>query len=247
MYLGYLRGHNCGHVVEPSLRCTPIHGEVDARLFPLLYASRELTWTRSWNSSSGRTQFPSEVEDVGLLEAARRGDADAFAGLFDRYQGQIFRYAAHMCGRDAADDVVQETFLAVLRGTGRYDASRGPVVSYLFGIARHLVLKRLTSREPVGFDDDLAEGANVIREDSPSVLDSLTRAETVTAVRLAIQSLPHAYREAVVLCELQELSYEAAAGIVDCPVGTIRSRLHRAKALLMSKLSAVRPEAGSRR
>jgi len=220
---------------------------VDARLFSLLYASRELTRTRSGNSSSARTQFPNEVEEIGLLEAARRGDADAFAGLFDRYQRQIFRYAAHMCGRDAADDVVQETFLAVLRGTGRYDASRGPVVSYLLGIARHLVWKRLTSRELLALDDDWTEGTNVTGEGASSVLDSLTRAETVAAVRLAIQSLPPSYREAVVLCELQEMSYEAAAGIADCPVGTIRSRLHRAKALLMSKLAAVRPEAGSRR
>jgi len=187
------------------------------------------------------------VEDVGLLEGARRGDVSAFSGLFDRYQGPIFRYAAHMCGRDAADDVVQETFLAVLRGGGRYDASRGPVVSYLFGIARHLVLKRLSAREMVRFDEDCADEAKLAHEESPSVLESLTRAETVAAVRLAIRSLPPAYREAIVLCELQEMSYEGAASVAECPVGTIRSRLHRARALLMAKLSGVRSAAGSRR
>jgi RNA polymerase sigma-70 factor, ECF subfamily len=68
------------------------------------------------------------------------------------------------------------------------------------------------------------------------VLDRLTRAETVAVVRMAIRSLPPAYREAVVLCELQDMSYEEAARIAECPVGTIRSRLHRAKALLLAKL-----------
>jgi RNA polymerase sigma-70 factor (ECF subfamily) len=233
--------------LEPSSEDAAIPSEVDARLLSLLYASRELTRIRNGNSSSACRQSSSEVEDIGLLEGARRGDASAFSGLFDRYQGPIFRYAAHMCGRDVADDVVQETFLAVLRGGGRYDASRGPVVSYLFGIARHLVLKRLSAREMVGFDEDWADGANLPQEETPSVLESLTRAETIAAVRLAVQSLPPAYREAIVLCELQEMSYEAAAGIAECPVGTIRSRLHRAKALLVAKLSGVRSETGSRR
>src|SRR5262245_17555174 len=96
--------------------------EVDARLLTLLWAS-----SKSRNFSAPGRQHSNEVEDVGLLEAARRGDAEAFSRLFSRYQGPIFRYAAHMCGRDAADDIAQETFLAVLRGAGRYDPSRGPV------------------------------------------------------------------------------------------------------------------------
>ena len=179
--------------------------------------------------------------DAGLLEAARRGDASAFSGLFARYQGPIFRYAAHMCGHESADDIVQETFLAVLRGTGQYDASRGPVAGYLFGIARHFVLKRMTSRQLVNFDDEWDDAAVSAERGQPTVLDTMTREETVAAVRLAIRSLPPSYREAIVLCELQEMSYEAAAGIAQCAVGTIRSRLHRAKALLLSKLSANRP------
>jgi len=211
--------------------------EVDARLLTLLWASSKFR-----NFSSAPDQSPREVEDIGLLEAARRGDAGAFSGLFARYQGPIFRYAAHMCGRDSADDIVQETFLTVLRGTGQYDPNRGPVGAYLFGIARHFVLKRMTSRQTVSFDDEWDASAISADRDSSTVLDTLTREETIAAVRLAIRSLPPAYREAIVLCELQEMSYEAAAGIAECPVGTIRSRLHRAKTLLLAKLSAVRSE-----
>jgi RNA polymerase sigma-70 factor (ECF subfamily) len=186
------------------------------------------------------------VDDAGLLERARRGDAEAFSLLFARCQGPIYRYAAHMCGREAADDVVQETFLAVLRGTGRYDAARGGALGYLFGIARHVVLQRLGSRwtaaDPLEHDR-----AATIECDEPTALERLTRSEAIDAVRCAIAALPPAYREAIVLCELQEMSYEDAAAIAQCPVGTIRSRLHRARALLAAKLGAGQAAGGCRR
>lgn len=179
------------------------------------------------------------MDDAGLLARARRGDQDAFSRLFAHHQGAIYRYAAHMCGADAADDVVQDTFLAVLRHSERYDPTRGQVGPYLFGIARHLILKRLTRgdaafAEPLDGEADAPEAV-----DDLTVLEALTREETIEAVRAAVQSLPLAYREAVVLCELQEMDYAAAAEIVGCPIGTVRSRLHRAKALLTSKLAGM--------
>src|SRR5436189_2609170 len=100
-----------------------------------------------------------------------------------------------MCGRDAADDIVQETFLMVMRQPGRYDPARGPVVGYLFGIARHLALKRLTSQGIVSLFEELAEADEAANPARESVLDSLTRAETIEAVRGAMQSLPPLYRE----------------------------------------------------
>jgi RNA polymerase sigma-70 factor (ECF subfamily) len=187
------------------------------------------------------------VDDVGLLERAGWGDAEAFSRLFARYQGPIYRYAAHMCGRGAADDVVQETFLAVLRPSGRFDPRRGSVANYLFGIARHLVLGRLSPRELTGMSADADECAAGIPAQQPDALDTLTRTEAIAAVRIAIASLPPLYREVLVLCELQEVSYVDAAAIIECPVGTVRSRLHRARALLTAKLSAVAPPAAVRR
>ena len=178
------------------------------------------------------------MDEAGLIALARRGDAVAFSRLFAGFERRIFRYAAHMCGRDAADDVVQDTFLAVLRGPGEYDAARGTVSGYLFGIARHFVLKRLSAREVATFDLDEHDERAVWPDEQPSALDSLSREETIQAVRTAIASLPAAYREVVVLCELQEMSYADAATIAQCPVGTVRSRLHRAKAMLTTKLSA---------
>jgi len=182
------------------------------------------------------------VDDAALITLARRGDAVAFSRLFAGFERRIFRYAAHMCGRDAADDVVQETFLAVLKGSTGFDPNKGTVGNYLFGIARHCVLKRLSGREVASFDLDEHDEETAWTDERPTALDSLTRAETIQTVRAAIASLPAAYREAVVLCELQEMNYVAAAAIAACPVGTIRSRLHRAKALLTEKLVRLKPD-----
>jgi RNA polymerase sigma factor (sigma-70 family) len=184
------------------------------------------------------------VEDAGLLERARRGDEDAFSRLFARHQGTIYRYAAHMGGHETADDVVQDTFLVVLRQTGRLDPPHSTVVGYLLGIARHLVLRRLTSRNDARFDEELDENTITAAPDGPTPLDDLTRMETIEAVRIAVQSLPSAYREVVVLCELHEMDYAAAAQIIQCPIGTVRSRLHRARTLLTAKLAATQPGAG---
>ena len=184
------------------------------------------------------------MDDAGLIAQARRGDAVAFSQLFSAFERPIFRYAAHMCGRDAADDIVQETFLALLRpSTSRrargYDPAKGTVGNYLFGIARHFVLKRLSAKDIATFELDEDEGGASWADDAcPSVLENLTRAETIHAVRTAIATLPAPYREAVVLCELQEMSYADAAVVAQCPVGTVRSRLHRAKTLLTTKLAA---------
>jgi RNA polymerase sigma-70 factor, ECF subfamily len=181
----------------------------------------------------------SEVQDVELLERARRGDEDAFAALFARYERAIYRYAVYTCGRAAADDVVQDTFLVILRQRARVDAPRSSTVAYLLGIARHVALKRLADRGDRNLDEPLGDDTSEITSSGEMTsLEQLTRRETIDAVRAAVRSLPLAYREVVVLCELQELDYAEAAGIVQCPVGTVRSRLHRARALLASKLAA---------
>ena len=190
----------------------------------------------SWNFLLPAAQCRSEVDEAGLLEQARRGDGEAFSRLFAAYQGPIHRYAAHMCGRGAADDVLQETFLAVLRDPMRFDPARGTLGAYLFGIARHHVFKRLRSERANEVADELDDVLITGAAAQPDVLDHLTRAETIAAVRDAIASLPAVYREVVVLCELQEMNYADAAAVVACPVGTVRSRLHRAKALLTAKL-----------
>ena len=144
-----------------------------------------------------------------------------------------------MCGADAGDDIVQDTFLAVLRQSGRGDGLRSSVNAYLMGIARHVSMKRWPSRDEV-LSDDLSDVPAV---NQPTILDDLARGETIAAVRSAVHSLPSTYREVVVLCELQEMDYATAAGVIGCPIGTVRSRLSRARALLTSKLANVKRNA----
>jgi RNA polymerase sigma-70 factor (ECF subfamily) len=181
------------------------------------------------------------IDDAALLERARRGDENAFSELFARHQRAVFRYAVYMCGADSADDVVQDTFMNVLL-KGRYDASKGAVLSYLLGTARHLMLRRLSRSRWLSeeeFTEDLKVEAAIERE---TPLDDFARRETIEIVRAAVQSLPPAHREVIVLCELEEMDYIEAANVMQCPLGTVRSRLNRARALLGRKLGAVTQE-----
>jgi RNA polymerase sigma-70 factor, ECF subfamily len=187
--------------------------------------------------------------DHELLGRLSTGDSQAFAELFLRRQQDVYRFALHMTASPAiADDVTQEVFLAVMRDPGRYDAGRATVVAWLCGIARNHVRRRLEldrKLEPLEPD----ETAN--NRELPAVIedpvDDLTRAERVDMLRCAVLSLPLPYREAVVLCDLHELSYLDAAAALGCAVGTVRSRLHRGRALLAEKVRAVHDQPGRTR
>ena len=173
--------------------------------------------------------------DPELLLQALAGQPEAFAELYRRRQAGIYRFALHMTGSDsAAEDVTQESFLTLLTQGSKYDPQRGSLPAFLFGIARNLVMRRLERdlwTEPV---DELDLAGN---ED---VLDDLTRRESIELVRRAVLSLPPVYREAIVLCDLQDVNYEDAAVTLECPVGTVRSRLSRARKVLARKLGSVR-------
>jgi len=172
----------------------------------------------------------------------RQGDESAFAELFARHRTAVFRYAAHMGQAGAADDIVQEVFLALLRQLPRIDPSLGTLQAYLLGIARRLAFKDMAHAHATGsLDED--EQAPALESPDASPFDDLSRAELVAGVRAAIATLPPVYREAIVLCELNEVDYATAAAVMECPIGTVRSRLHRARALLAARLTAIRPGA----
>jgi RNA polymerase sigma-70 factor (ECF subfamily) len=170
------------------------------------------------------------LTDAALLEQALTGAEDAFTALYRRRQGGVYRFALQMTGSAAlAEDVTQETFLALLLHGTRYDQARGTVASFLYGIARNLVLRRLDRRPGAELEIEECAGPEDLLED-------LTRRESIEQVRQAVLNLPPVFREVVVLCDLQDSSYEEAAMALDCPVGTVRSRLSRARAMLARKL-----------
>ena len=168
------------------------------------------------------------------------GDAGAFEALYDRRQGGIYRYALRMTGSQPfAEDVTQEVFLSLIRDHSDFQPSRGSVKSYLYGMARYRLLKRL-QRERTFVSLDTNDGMDEsFAADLSSDYDpfrELAREEVVGLVRQAVLSLPEHFREVIVLCYLQEMSYAEAAEIISCPIGTVRSRLARARELLLGKL-----------
>jgi len=174
------------------------------------------------------------VTDAALLEQALTGAEDAFTALYRRRQGSVYRFALQMTGSTAiAEDVTQEAFLALLLHGTRYDEARGTVASFLYGIARNLVMRRLDRRPDAELEyvDEIAGPEDV--------LEDLTRRESIEHVRQAVLSLPPVFREVIVLCDLQDSSYDEAAAALDCPVGTVRSRLSRGRAMLARKLRGV--------
>ena len=203
------------------------------------------------------------ITDDGLLRRMLAGDEEAFTLLYRRKHPSIYRFALHMSGNAAvAEDVTQEVFMTLIRDAKRFDPERGTLTGFLFGIARNHVRKRWDQdRRCVALPDESGEagqgGFNTVAghgiggfvstsngsPDGNGAFSTAARAhhefeslETVGRVRQAIATLPENYREVVVLCELEEMSYEEAAVALDCPLGTVRSRLHRARALLLEKL-----------
>lgn len=173
--------------------------------------------------------------DETLLRRSASGDEEAFVTLYRRRQAGIYRFALHMSGSEPiAEEIVQEVFMTVIREVGKFDANRGSVQAFLIGVARNYVLRALErNRLYVGLEEETEEGS----ADGSDVLGDLTRAEAIENLRKAVLELPAAYREAIVLCDLEELSYADAAASLELPVGTIRSRVSRGRALLAQKLA----------
>jgi RNA polymerase sigma-70 factor (ECF subfamily) len=199
--------------------------------------------TNGSKTTSRFMELTTTTSDYDLLRRILAGDEGAFTELYRRRQGGIYRFAMQMSGsRSIAEDVTQEVFMTIVRDPISYDPARGPLASYLYGIARNHVLRRLERERlfvPFAEADEENENARaeVLRVETDPLAD-LTRNEMIETVRGAVLALPAHYREAVVLCDLHEMSYAEAANVVGCAVGTIRSRLHRARALLVEKLRA---------
>jgi RNA polymerase sigma-70 factor, ECF subfamily len=172
-----------------------------------------------------------ERSDDELLQMSTRGDEEAFLTLYHRHQGSIFRFALHMSGqRETAEEITQEVFLALLSESRKYLAERGDLQAYLIGVARNKVRRQI--RQSRGFAS-LGQTEPAVAAES---LEAVSRQQEARALRAAILSLPANYREVVVLCDLENMDYAQAAQHLECAIGTVRSRLHRARMILGSKL-----------
>lgn len=184
---------------------------------------------------------PTTLSDAELLRLMVAGDENAFASLYEQHQGAVYRFALLMSGAaNIAEEVTQDVFLMLVREPHRYDPDRGSLPTYLYGVARNYVLrsfKRERPYVPLLEDSEESSGPRFLSAEDP--LDDYSRNEMIKLVRESVLTLPERYREVVVLCDFQELSCADAAAALDCPIGTINSRLHRGHAMLLRKLRSV--------
>ena len=176
--------------------------------------------------------------EAELLLRAGRGDEAAFLLLYERHRTPVFRFACRMLGSaEQAEDVTQECFLSILRRPDAFQAERASLRTYLCAIARHLALKQLRKRGQETLVDDPPEEAPRGAAEGRDALGTVIEAEAAEAVRSAVEALPPLQREAVVLFEYQELSLVDIATVCDVDVGTVKSRLHRARERLRRTLT----------
>jgi len=180
------------------------------------------------------------TEDLRLLTDMRGGNSAAFEALYRRHQGPLYRFALLRCGSaDTAADIVQEIFLAMLSDTLRFDPARGALQGFLFGVARNLLLKHDEARNRHVSsnrtdDDEGPEG--LLIDPAPAPMERLLASQRAERVRAALQSLAPHYRDVVILYEMHDFSYVEIAGVCNIDIGTVRSRLSRARARLASLL-----------
>lgn len=205
----------------------------------------------SWNSRTAEGSSNSRAShDAELAGRLKQRDEHAFLSLYDLHRSSVFRFLMHMTGSiAAAEELTQEVFVVILdalcAGTlGQFDPRKGTLEGYLLGIARNLVRSEQRRAHRLVSLDNLMETPEWERQLNTMFWENrdwdvaalmAARSELRVLYR-AILELPEHYREAVVLCGLEEKSYRDAALILQCSEGTVASRMNRARAILAAKL-----------
>ena len=177
-----------------------------------------------------------EIDDQELVRRVLAGQTDDFRVLVDRHQKSIFRFASGSLGnREEAQDVTQEAFLAAFANLSGYDSSRAAFSTWLFTIARNRCFNLLKQRRPIAHNEpdsigDVASADPIVSQELSQQLDR------------ALAALPVEQRSAFVLAEIEELPYAEIARIERTSIGTVKSRIHRAKQRLQSLLEPVMRE-----
>ena len=175
-----------------------------------------------------------------LLACMKQGDESAFVALYRRHRDGVYRFALLYCGSGAmAADVTQDTFIHFIGHPNQYDPTRGAIGAWLCGVARNLARRQMRGREdatdPADLQDDARLAESNIDHDTP--LERILKSEAAEEVRHALAAIAPHYRDVLILCELSELTYAEAAQVCGIDIGTVRSRLSRARAQLAQRLA----------
>lgn len=185
-----------------------------------------------------------EQIDARLVKLARKGNQAAFAELVDFYKDKIFHLAYRMLNnRHEAEDIVQETFLRVYKNFDRYDEKQ-KFSTWIYRIATNLCIDRLRKRKPsysldaeLNDQDGSADGYTLIPGDERTPETEYLLSETQLTIHDAIDHLPAKYKSVMVLRYLQELSLQEIGEVLNMPVTTVKTRVHRGREYLRKRLS----------
>jgi RNA polymerase sigma factor (sigma-70 family) len=188
---------------------------------------------------------PPDPDDAALVERSRH-DPEAFAGLYDRHAGPLHRYVARRLGAGAADDIVADTFLDAFRRRHRYDLAVPDARPWLYGIAANLIgkhhraeVRMLRAYARTGADPVLT---GIPTADLADEADSRISSEAVRQdLAAALAALARGDRDVLLMIAWADLSYAEVATALGIPVGTVRSRLHRARARIRAALGGYDP------
>ena len=181
----------------------------------------------------------SQNEDLTAIERIRKGDADSFAHLYEKYRDRVYGFAYRMLGtRSTAEDVTHDAFLVIIQHPEKYQAERGSVLTFLCVVARNNILNRFRRRgyeAEGGLDGAELEKEPEAQEYGP--LASLLERELTSKVDECIAALPPLQREVIILRKFQELSYHEISEVVGADVSVVKARLHRARQSLAKSLA----------
>ncbi|TCZ69870.1 RNA polymerase sigma factor SigW [Paenibacillus albiflavus] len=182
--------------------------------------------------------------ETRLAKLARNGDRRAFAELVELYKDKIYHLGYRMLGnRQEAEDIVQETFMRLYSNLHRYDENQ-KFSTWIFRIAANLCIDRLRKRKVTySLDAEVNDGEGndyyaMMSSDEDTPEKQVIVSETQRQIRKVIDNMPDKYKSIIVLRYLQDLSLQEISDVLDMPITTIKTRLHRGREYLRKKLEA---------
>jgi RNA polymerase sigma factor (sigma-70 family) len=183
-----------------------------------------------------RRRDPRPVDDAAVIEGSWR-EPERFAALFDRHAPYIYRYLARRAGRQVADDLLAETFLAAFAKRHRYDLGHADARPWLYGIATNLVGQHRRNEARQHRIAQVAAAEPVVLGHADQVAASVTAQAMRTLLGTALAALPPGDRDVMLLIAWEQLTYQEVSVALAIPVGTVRSRLHRARTKVRQTLA----------
>lgn len=220
-------GEKCtGARVPPLFAYSP-----DRRNFPPPHRVQPLASRLSVNS-------PNALSDADCIAKVKGGDRQAYDTLVLRYQDRLYNTLIRLTGStDDAMDVAQDAFVQAYRKIDTFQ-HKAAFYTWLYRIAFNLAMSHARKRRPLTVLDSTDATHSIESTDTHSPAEHLESVERVAAVKAAIDELADEHRQVVVLRELEGCDYEQIADILEIPIGTVRSRLFRARAQLKEKLAS---------